>query len=116
MPITPPLVPTTGTAAATITVNGSGFTGMTGVLLNGATCAFAFVSDVQFTFTVPSEGGGAKDLTVQFGAAATGVGTFSVDSASTGGGGAVGGSTVGSTLPPAARPVISARYAALLKS
>jgi hypothetical protein len=79
MPTITSVVPSSGTAGATITVNGTGFTGLTGVLLEGVSCSFVYISSIQFTFTVPVEGNGLKDLELLFGATVGGVGSFTVD-------------------------------------
>jgi hypothetical protein len=57
--------PTTGTAAGgtAVTINGSGFTGVTGVTFASASAAFTIVSDTQITATSP-RGSGAVTVTV----------------------------------------------------
>lgn len=66
--------PTCGVAATVVTINGSGFTGMTDVLFNGtSSTGEVFVSDAQVTATVPA-GATAGPITVE---------TPAVDTAST---------------------------------
>jgi hypothetical protein len=66
--------PTCGVSGDTITINGSGFTGMTDVLFNGTSSSGeVFVSDAQVTATVPA-GATSGPITVE---------TPAVDTAST---------------------------------
>jgi hypothetical protein len=66
--------PTCGVSPAVVTINGSGFTGMTDVLFNGtSSTGEVFVSDAQVTATVPA-GATAGPITVE---------TPAVDTAST---------------------------------
>ena len=63
--------PTCGVNPAVITINGSGFTGMTDVLFNGTSAPVEnFVSDAQVTATVPA-GATAGPITVETPAADT---------------------------------------------
>jgi IPT/TIG domain-containing protein len=59
--VTPPAAPsitnfspTSGPAGTTVTINGSGFTGTTGVTFGGAAASFSIVSDSQLTAMVPA--------------------------------------------------------------
>ena len=58
LPATPTIIsftPASGPAGTFVTVTGSGFTGATGVTLNGtAVSAYTITSATQFTFTVPA--------------------------------------------------------------
>jgi hypothetical protein len=63
--------PTCGVNPAVITINGSGFTGMTDVLFNGTSSpSESFISDAQVTATVPA-GATAGPITVETPAADT---------------------------------------------
>jgi hypothetical protein len=81
-PPTPPAIssfsPVSGAVGATVTINGSNFTGVTDVAFNGTSAVFTFVSAIKITAKVPA-GATTGHLTVTTpGGTATSAGNFTV--------------------------------------
>ena len=71
--------PTSGTIGTKVTINGSAFTGATGVAFNGAAATFTVNSDTKITATVPSAPiGQAKWRVKTSGGTATSAASFNV--------------------------------------
>ena len=75
-PVITSLSPSTGTAGTSVTISGSGFTGVSTVLFNGTAASFIFNNDNQITATAPAGGtSGTITVTTTCGSA-TSAGTF----------------------------------------